>query len=288
MTHSKYFQVSREQGVLVLRLSHEISSLTDDAVLNEIEPLSRECLTPELAGVVVDFGQTAYFGSCLLEALRLLWTRLEPLGKRMALCHVSPVCREILDISRFDRLWPVCETRTQAVNCLHNPSVESAMTAPSASEVRRLIEDYAAGPQRLRESVAGLSAEQLRTRVAPGKWSILEVVCHVTDAELVYADRLKRILAENEPLLPAMDPDQFADRLAYDRRDLDEELTLVTAIRGQIAGLLETLQPTDFTRMGRHSADGPLTFRTFLERITNHIPHHVRFIEEKKQTLQVR
>jgi hypothetical protein len=61
----------------------------------------------------------------------------------------------------------------------------------------QLINDYLAGPQLLRKAVAGLSREQLLARPIPGKWSTLEVVCHLADFEIVCADRLKRVVAEN-------------------------------------------------------------------------------------------
>ena len=53
----------------------------------------------------------------------------------------------------------------------------------------------------LREAVAGMSQEQLIARPIPGKWSTLEVICHLADFEIVYADRIKRVIAENEPIL---------------------------------------------------------------------------------------
>jgi hypothetical protein len=48
---------------------------------------------------------------------------------------------------------------------------------------------------------------------------------------------------------------------------------------------LETLSPQDYDRQGVHSTDGPLTLAQLLERITRHLPHHVRFIEEKREAL---
>src|SRR5665213_678864 len=58
----------------------------------------------------------------------------------------------------------------------------------------------------------------------PGKWSTLEVICHIADFEPVYADRMKRVIAEDYPLLLAGDPDIFQARLAYSNRDAEEEL----------------------------------------------------------------
>jgi hypothetical protein len=46
-----------------------------------------------------------------------------------------------------------------------------------------------------------MSQEQLIARPIPGKWSTLEVVCHLADFEIVFADRIKRVIAENEPAL---------------------------------------------------------------------------------------
>ena len=59
-----------------------------------------------------------------------------------------------------------------------------------------LIDDYLAGPQLLRQAVAGMSPEQLLARPVRGKWSTLEVICHLADFEIVYADRIKRVIAE--------------------------------------------------------------------------------------------
>ena len=152
-------------------------------------------------------------------------------------------------------------------------------------DVASLIELYANGPQQLRAAVAGMTEEQLRARPVAGRWSTLEVVCHVADFEPVYADRMKRVVAENNPTLFGGDPDLFAARLAYDQRRLDEELDLIDAVRRHVVTILRTLDPADFARTGRHSEDGPLALSEFLRRIANHIPHHVKFIEEKKAAL---
>jgi len=150
---------------------------------------------------------------------------------------------------------------------------------------QKYIEDYLAGPAILRKAVAGMTREQLLARPIPGKWSTMEVVCHLADFEIVYADRIKRIIAENGPTMFGGDPDQFAARLAYHNRDLEEELELIELIRNQVASILRTLKETDFQRHGIHSEYGPMTLETILQRVTGHIPHHVRFIEEKRKAL---
>ena len=154
-----------------------------------------------------------------------------------------------------------------------------------AAELEESITRYAAGPGQLESAVAGLTAAEVQTQIAPGKWSILEVVCHIADFELVYADRMKRILAEERPTMFGGDPDQFAAHLAYGQRDLHEELRVIAAVRQQVTRILKTLDSSAFERVGIHSTDGPLSLATLLNRITGHIPHHTEFIRQKRQGL---
>jgi hypothetical protein len=149
----------------------------------------------------------------------------------------------------------------------------------------QLIEAYLDGPQTLRTAVAGMTREQLLARPVPGKWSTLEVLCHLADFEIVYADRMKRVIAEHEPTMFGGDPKMFSARLAYHDRDAEEELHLVELVRRQMVRILRTLTPEDFERRGNHSESGQITLETLLQRIVGHIPHHVRFIQEKRQAL---
>jgi uncharacterized damage-inducible protein DinB len=147
------------------------------------------------------------------------------------------------------------------------------------------IDEYLAGPQQLRVAVAGMTAEQFDARPIPGKWSTRQVICHLADFELVYADRMKRVIAENEPTMFGGDPDLFAARLAYDHRDVAVELDLIEAARRQMGAVLRSLTPEDFQRRGNHSEAGPITLEKLLTNITNHIPHHLRFVAEKRAAL---
>ncbi len=150
----------------------------------------------------------------------------------------------------------------------------------------QLIDDYLAGPAMLRAAISGMTPGEIDAAPVPGKWSTRQVVCHIADFEPVYADRLKRVIAEDEPTLLSGDENLFAARLAYGQRDIAEELQLIDATRRHVARILRTLKPQDFQRRGRHSTDGLLTLETLLQRSAGHIPHHLKFIEEKKAALK--
>tara|TARA_R110002072_G_scaffold302615_3_gene486907 strand:- start:12800 stop:13267 length:468 start_codon:yes stop_codon:yes gene_type:complete len=149
-----------------------------------------------------------------------------------------------------------------------------------------LIEQYLAGPQLIRQAVFGMTDEQLDAAPIAGKWSTRQVVCHIADFEPVYADRMKRVIAENQPTFFGGDPDVFAAGLAYDQRNVEEELQLIEVVRRQMARILQTLLPKDFQRTGNHSVDGPMTLETLIQRITGHVPHHVEFIKEKRRAIE--
>jgi hypothetical protein len=152
-------------------------------------------------------------------------------------------------------------------------------------EFQLLIDEYLSGPARLRAAVEGMTAAQLDAAPIPGKWSTRQVICHIADFEPVYVDRMKRVIAEHEPMMFGANPDEFAASLAYDQRDLQVELQLIAVTRQHMTGILRTLPPEEFQRRGVHSQEGPLTLETLLRRITRHIFHHIKFIEEKRAAL---
>jgi uncharacterized damage-inducible protein DinB len=148
-----------------------------------------------------------------------------------------------------------------------------------------MIDEYLAGARKLREATSGMTDEHLDAQPIPGKWSTRQVVCHVADFEPIYADRMKRAIAENQPTVFSGDPDVFAAGLAYDDRDLEEELQLIESVRKHMARILRTLNADGFQRICIHSEEGPITVETLLQRMNKHIPHHIKFIEEKKAKL---
>ena len=72
----------------------------------------------------------------------------------------------------------------------------------SAAEV---IDKYEKGSRILALAIEGVTPEQATKRVSPGEWSIAELVVHLLDSDLVGIDRMKRVIAEENPTLMAYD-----------------------------------------------------------------------------------
>lgn len=149
----------------------------------------------------------------------------------------------------------------------------------------QLIDRYLQAPAMLRQAVHGMSTEQLRARPVPGKWSTLEVVCHLADFDPILADRMKRIIAEEKPQLVGASENAFAAKLAYDQREIDEELKIIELTRSQMGRILKSLPAEAFTRTGIHTERGELTLMRMIDLAANHIPHHLKFIQEKRNAL---
>jgi uncharacterized damage-inducible protein DinB len=149
-----------------------------------------------------------------------------------------------------------------------------------------LINSYLAGAALVRQAVDDLTDAQLDAHPIACRWSIRQVVCHLADFEPIYADRMKRVVAEERPTFAGGDPGMFAARLSYGHRPLANELKVIESVRRQMAVILFSLSTDDFQRTGMHPRNGALTLATLLQRITDHIPHHLRFIEAKRHALR--
>ena len=148
-----------------------------------------------------------------------------------------------------------------------------------------LISSYERGVEELRLAVAGMTVEQLRSRPVAGRWSTLEVVCHVADCEQFFADRMKRTVAMDRPLLLGADGFRYSEPLRYQDHDLGEELELVAVTRRQVARTLRLVAPDAWQRTAVHSETGLVTLRQLLLHAINHLHHHLRFVAEKQAAM---
>jgi uncharacterized damage-inducible protein DinB len=150
-----------------------------------------------------------------------------------------------------------------------------------------LIAQYLAGADAVYAAVDDMTDEHLNAKPIPGKWSTRQVICHLADFEPIYAGRMKRVIAERHPTFFGGDPDKFAAGLSYERRSVSDELALLSAVRRHMATILRELRAEDFQRTGNHSEAGLMTLETLLRSIAEHVPHHLRFVAQKRIALSV-
>jgi uncharacterized damage-inducible protein DinB len=147
------------------------------------------------------------------------------------------------------------------------------------------IDAYLAGPTDLRLAIADMSDDQLVARPIPGKWSVLEVICHLADTDANIAHRLKRVLTEDRPTFDRVNPERLLGGLSYHDRNASEEVVLIDLTRRQVARILRAAPPQAWERTGIVNERGVRTVAQMLNGAIEHLGHHLRFIVEKRQAL---
>lgn len=138
----------------------------------------------------------------------------------------------------------------------------------------------------LRTAIAGMSRKLLATPEAPGKWSVLEVIQHLADAELAYGFRLRMILAHERPPLQGFDQDLWARELRYNQGDVVNALEQLSALRTANLRIFRALDEAQFDRIGIHSEAGPISARMILYILAKHDLTHRRQIERIKESVE--
>ena len=88
--------------------------------------------------------------------------------------------------------------------------------------------------------------------------------------------RIRQILAEDEPFIPAQMPDEWAKTRSYQTQDGMVALTEFTAARIQTLEMLSGLAPTQWSRKARHSILGPTTLQELVGFNAEHDRLHIQ------------
>jgi predicted transcriptional regulator len=147
-----------------------------------------------------------------------------------------------------------------------------------------LVAAYIAGPAVIRAAVAGLTDAELDTRPADGGWTPREIVHHTADSEMTSGIRLRRLIAEDDPLIVGYDGDEFARRLHYDERPIGPALDAIAAARATTAEILTGLTEAEWGRTGTHSESGPYGVDRWLEIYAAHCHEHAEQIHRTQST----
>jgi len=151
------------------------------------------------------------------------------------------------------------------------------------SEIVAQLERYRRGAELLAVVLTGVFGEEEDYTIAPGKWSIRQIVAHLADAELVGAHRFRQIIAEENPTLIAFDQDAWTRNLDYARRKPKQSLETFRRLRAENYEFLKGLPETAFDRPGNHSENGRVTLHSLLDGYAGHAESHARQLQEIRE-----
>ncbi len=150
---------------------------------------------------------------------------------------------------------------------------------------RNLLDLYEDGGRKLLKAIDGLTEADFTSFPVPGTWSIKQVVAHLTDCDLVFSDRMKRVIAEDSPTLQGFDESKWAAGLHYQLQSAQNLAALFDLNRRVTIDVLRLLPPAAFARTGTHTERGVQTLETVLTYAVNHLDHHLKFIYAKREAL---
>jgi hypothetical protein len=141
-----------------------------------------------------------------------------------------------------------------------------------------LLSQFSGNLQRV-QAAFRLPPADLARSYAPGKWTGVQLLIHIADTESSFLDRLRRALAEQKPLLLALDPDRWTARLGRPFRILGTAETLFSASRAAYIELLTSVTSEEWTRTAVHTEYGLFTVRQIAEKAVWHANHHLSQVE---------
>ncbi len=145
-----------------------------------------------------------------------------------------------------------------------------------------LLERFASGADDVIDAVAGASDAELGRRPPSGEWSAPEIVHHVADSESMAYIRLRRLIAEDEPIIHGYDEPEWARRLHYDR-PIETSLAVARAVRAASLDLLRSLTPAEWERTGTHSESGAYSVARWLDIYAEHSHEHADQIRRARR-----
>lgn len=146
----------------------------------------------------------------------------------------------------------------------------------------------AEAPARLRAAVDGLSEHDARRPEPPAGWSVLHILRHLADSEIVYGYRLRAIAAAEPGVLPPIagyDQDAWAARLHYDAGSMVDALSDIEAMRRMTLRWISALSPGERSRAGLHAERGEESVERIVRLLAGHDLNHENQIRRVRHAL---
>ena len=125
-----------------------------------------------------------------------------------------------------------------------------------------------------------LDEEKGRHRYEPGKWSVKQLVGHISDGERIFSYRALAFARGDAQPLPSMEQEEWMAGADCDARTLSDLADEFGTVRAATLHLLRHLPPEAWARRGTAS-DNEVTVRALAYIIAGHEAHHVRILRER-------
>jgi hypothetical protein len=157
---------------------------------------------------------------------------------------------------------------------------EYAARLLSYTEGHDPLDVMTATPGRLKQLLHGRAIDELRRRPAPDRWSVADIVVHLSDAEIAGAWRFRSVLAWNTVPLQPYDQNAWAAAFRYEQADPFAALELFDVLRRSTLALLARVDPALYDNYGLHAERGQESVHHLIRLYAGHDVNHLRQIEQ--------
>ena len=126
----------------------------------------------------------------------------------------------------------------------------------------------------------GLSESQGGYRYAPGKWSIKELVAHLSDAERIFAVRALRFARADETPLPGFEENDYVANGSFDDFSLADIVSGFENVRRSTVSLFKLMSTEASKRRGKAN-NAEISVRALAYVIVGHELHHVNVLRTR-------
>ena len=146
-------------------------------------------------------------------------------------------------------------------------------------EGKSVLDVLATSPSHIERLIVGVAADRLAKRPLPDKWSVVQILAHLADVELVQGFRVRMILGAPGTPIQGFDQDAWAQTCDYESQESSLSLEAYRVTRERTLRLFKSLSPDMWNRYGLHSERGNETVKRVSEMMAGHDINHIRQIE---------
>src|SRR5574337_1211716 len=144
------------------------------------------------------------------------------------------------------------------------------------AELKQHLDAAEKSPKQIAAAVSGLPDKTLRYQPSPEKWCILEILGHLADMEILYAYRMRQMLADKDPVIAPIDQDAWARDLGYLKEAPAELVASYGLNRYNNLRLLRRLSAADLEKGAFHPEHKrKVTIAEVVAMMSHHGPNHL-------------
>lgn len=149
----------------------------------------------------------------------------------------------------------------------------------TAEQRAEKLESYARAYDILMEFLSTLPKEMWQFKPEPHRWSVHEILIHITDSEANSYVRCRRLIAEPGLDVMAYDENSWARALRYHDLGIEEALELFRLLRKSTYNIIRDLPEETWSNTIHHPENGVMTMDDWLDNYERHIPVHMAQME---------